>query len=107
MSQVKRKCIFVLGMLADETSFLSHTLSLLGLTLPKSIQPGMPDNPKGHFESHNITLFHDELLASISQSWDSFTSIPDDWYDSESAADAVERLVELFIEDYPGMSLWF
>ena len=102
MSPAKRKCIFALGMLAGETSFLSHTLSLLGPNQPVSIQPEIPANRKGYFESHKVALFHDELLTSIPRRWDSFAPIPNDWYDSESTFKAVERLGEIFIEDYPG-----
>jgi len=56
------RIFLISGMHRCGTSYLAHALSFLGLELPKSIQGGAPDNPKGHFESFNVTQVHDSLF---------------------------------------------
>ncbi|HYD87717.1 MAG TPA: glycosyltransferase [Vitreimonas sp.] len=60
----------VAGMHRSGTSAVSRVLSLLGAELPLTLmQPGF-DNPKGFWESAKVAALNDEILGSISSSWD-------------------------------------
>ena len=97
-----RQIFMVTGMHRSGTSYLTQTLSLLGLQLPISIQPGQQDNPKGHFESFRITNFHNHLLNYMDLSWDTFVSPPEHWFLSETAQQAMLGLSAFVERDYPG-----
>jgi len=104
MHNQNNKFFFILGMHRSGTSYLAHTLSFLGLELPKSIQPGAEDNPKGHFEPFNISHYHDQLLQSLGLSWDSFVSPTEDWFESNQATEAVYVLSKKIEEEFSGNS---
>jgi GT2 family glycosyltransferase len=84
------------------TSYLAHALSFLGLELPKSIQGGAPDNPKGHFESFNVTQVHDSLFKEQGLSWDTFVSFDEAWFSSEQARESVSILSRKVLDEYNG-----
>ena len=84
------------------TSYLAQTLSFMGLELPNSIQPGSPDNLKGHFESLKITQFHDNLLNELNFSWDTFIFPPESWFSSEYAERSIQELTKNFQREFPG-----
>jgi len=92
----------IAGMHRSGTSYLAKSLSLLGLRLPKSIRPGSFDNPKGHYESFDIAQYHERLLSKMDLSWDTFISLPEKWFVSEQARQAVVDLCERVKRDYPG-----
>lgn len=102
MNELNRRIFFILGGHRSGTSYLAQALSFLGLELPDSIQPGAPDNPKGHFESLKITKFHDELLNKLNASWETFSSIPADWFSSADAENAIQELAEIVKREFPG-----
>lgn len=84
------------------TSLFTKVLSDLGLNLPGSIQPGAPDNPKGHFESLRIVQYHDELLAKKNTSWGSF-EINDIGSDSDIDKEIIiKELKQILNEEFPG-----
>ena len=99
---MSKRIFFIAGMHRSGTSYLAETLSFLGLELPNSIQPGGKDNPKGHFESFNITQYLDGLLAELGMSWDTFISIPDGWFSSEYAEKATQELCDKLHGDFTG-----
>lgn len=99
---MRRRIFFVLGMHRSGTSYLTQVLSLMGLDLPISIQPGSEDNPKGHFESFNISRTHDSFFSGLNSSWDTFLPIPEVWFSSEYAKQAIFGLIKDFSIDFPG-----
>ena len=84
------------------TSYLAQTLSLLGLELPLSVQPGAEDNPKGHFEPFFVAEYHESLLTDMNLSWDTFISPTENWFSSEYADKAIGELSDKIKSDYPG-----
>jgi GT2 family glycosyltransferase len=98
------KNIFLIsGMHRSGTSYLAHALSFLGLELPSSIQEGYVDNPKGHFESFNITHIHDELLKIRNLKWDTIIS-PDDTVALVSTTDVTAWLGSKIESEFSGVS---
>ena len=60
----------IAGMHRSGTSAVSRVISLLGAELPQTLmQPGF-DNPKGFWESASVAALNDDILASMSSSWD-------------------------------------
>ena len=92
----------IAGMHRSGTSYLAKSLSLLGLRLPKSIRPGSPDNPKGHYESFDVAQYHERLLTKMNLSWDTFILPPEEWFVSEHEIKAVVDLCNKVKRDYPG-----
>ena len=90
----------IAGMHRCGTSYLAKSLSLLGLELPKSIRPGAPDNPKGHYEPFAITQYHESLLSEMGLSWDSIASPSEEWFSSAHAVQVVEELSNKIVEEY-------
>lgn len=68
----KRTCVLVLGMHRSGTSAITRALSLLGAALPKDLVGGNSSNPLGHWEPVSLVLLHDQLLAELGESWDSW-----------------------------------
>lgn len=93
MIKKSRQAIIVLGMHRSGTSALAGALGLLGARLPARQLPPQPDNPKGYFESEQITHIHERLLAAAGTTWFAIDRIPDKWFGSEQAAPFVEELV--------------
>ena len=102
MSELRKRIFFIAGMHRSGTSFLTQALSFMGLDLPISIQPGAPDNPKGHFESFNIAQFHGRLLHEIGSSWDTFSPPPKSWFSSEYAEKSILKLSHMILSEFPG-----
>ena len=92
----------IAGMHRSGTSYLAKSLSLLGLRLPKSIRPGSPDNPKGHYESFDVAQYHEHLLTGMELSWDTFVLPPEEWFASKHAGQAAVDLCKKVKRDYPG-----
>ena len=99
---MKKRIFFVLGMHRSGTSYLTQTLNIMGFKLPNSIQSGALDNSKGHFESLNVSKFHDNILDSFNASWDSFIPPPKGWFSSEYAESSINELSKNFSTDFPG-----
>ena len=98
---MNRRIFFVAGMHRSGTSYLTQTLSLLGLKLPVSKCTGAPENPKGHFEPFDITQYFDNLLAGMDLSWDTFFLPPESWFLSEYADQAEAELSIILNREYP------
>jgi hypothetical protein len=67
---MRRHGILVLGMHRSGTSALTGILNILGADAPAKLVAGNEHNPRGYWESPEIMAIHDELLASLSASWD-------------------------------------
>ncbi|MGI4793267.1 MAG: sulfotransferase family protein [Janthinobacterium lividum] len=80
-------------------------LSLLGCATPKNLMPGNYANPKGYFESLDLALLHDELLASIGSTWSDWRAVPPEWFVSVEAEIYRDRIATVFHRNYENSEL--
>lgn len=60
-----KRIIVVLGMHRSGTSAITRGLQVLGVDLGDNLWPAGPDNPKGFWESSEITSFNESLLKKL------------------------------------------
>ncbi len=72
----ERRCVLVLGMHRGGTSVVTRIISLLGADLPQSLMRSKEDNPRGYWESSELTRLHDQLLACGGSRWDDWQPFP-------------------------------
>ncbi|MFV0514697.1 MAG: sulfotransferase [Jhaorihella sp.] len=95
-----RTALIVLGMHRSGTSALSGVLAQMGADLPRALMEPDEINPKGFFESTKLTYLNEELLGSAGHRWFSYNPVPSDWFASPTAAEFLERAVEVIHEEY-------
>jgi hypothetical protein len=100
------RAIVVLGMHRSGTSALTRVISLLGADLPKDLIPANVANEAGFWESHELMVIHDELLASAGSYWDDWRRLNPDWYRSPAAAAFHERVLSVLRNDYASSQLF-
>src|SRR5271163_4686483 len=76
------QALLVLGMHRSGTSALTRVFSLLGANLPKSVIGPDLNNQAGYWESVELNIIHDELLASAGSQWDDWRAFNPDWLQS-------------------------
>src|SRR5580658_5857134 len=81
------QALLVLGMHRSGTSALTRVFSLLGADLPNNMLDANPTNEAGHWESLDLMVGHDELLASAGSRWDDWRAFNPDWDQSGVAED--------------------
>src|SRR5438067_8461577 len=104
-----RPVVMVLGMHRSGTSLCSHVLSALGLDMTDNMAPPYaasvgPDNPKGHWERHELIEFHDRILGFFNRGY--YTSfhdfgLPVAWW-AEPQVVEVRREITAFLEQRMG-----
>ena len=70
-----RTCILVLGMHRSGTSAITGVLRLLGVQMPKSLMDANQFNETGFWESQELFLMNDRLLAELGSSWTDWKAI--------------------------------
>lgn len=58
------RILVITGMHRSGTSMIAHWLQICGLYLGKDLLPGVPSNPKGHFEDIDFVRLHMDILKS-------------------------------------------
>ncbi|MCP4702624.1 MAG: glycosyltransferase [Gammaproteobacteria bacterium] len=71
-----KELIIVTGMHRSGTSALTRLINLLGADLPGTLMPANEDNPKGYWESREITKLNNEILATLDSHWCDDRSLP-------------------------------
>lgn len=97
---MNKTAIFILGMHRSGTSAIAGMINCLGATLPKTLMPPQPDNPKGFFESDVIMTACDKMLANAGSAWDDWRAINISSFESGWKAEAVSVLESEF-DDAP------
>lgn len=93
MAVENKNAILVAGMHRSGTSALTRVFSLLGADLPKHLAPALPDNNEtGFWESVDLMVEHDALLASAGSFWSDWTEFNPDWYAS-AEADKYKKII--------------
>jgi hypothetical protein len=82
------------------TSAVARVLSLLGADLPKNLIAPASDNPRGFWESTALWALHEELLAALGSSWDDWTRLPADLFETQTANRFRARLLALLEADF-------
>jgi len=100
--------VCTLGMHRSGTSLVSRMLNLLGVELgPSESMLGIAaDNPKGHWEHHEITLLNEEILAAFGGSWHEPPALPEAWTSDPRLADVRDRAEQLLMRDFGTSSMW-
>jgi hypothetical protein len=76
------------------TSAVTRVLSLLGADLPGDLMPPLAgNNARGFWESRGLESIHNELLAAAGSSWDDWTRLAPEWFDSPVSARFRARLL--------------
>ncbi len=101
------RCILVLGMHRSGTSAFTRVLSLLGADLPRNLMPAQPQiNDAGFWESYDLYLIHEQLLASAGSSWHDFRAFDRDWMKSTTAEAFRRRIAAQLQQDFAGSDLF-
>lgn len=110
MGHVRRRniprALLVLGMHRSGTSALARVFSLLGAKLPRNLVGANPTNEAGHWESLDLMLSHDELLATAGSQWDDWRIFNSDWIHSGVAEDYRQKLLGILKNDFNGSPLF-
>ncbi len=89
----RKHALLVLGMHRSGTSAMVGVLNLLGASVPRNLI-------SGHFESKDLIVVHDELLASAGLAWDDTGPLSADWYHSPAAEHFEQRLLAFLRNDF-------
>ena len=88
------------------TSAFTRALNLLGVDLPGNLMLPAPDNVRGFWESKDLAAIHDELLAAAGTSWDAWTRVEPDWFESHACGRFRARLLVLLAADFGASRLF-
>ena len=100
------RAIMVLGMHRSGTSALTRVFGLLGADLPKNLMPADASNPTGHWESNDLYVIHDRLLASAGSSWHDWRAFNPDWFASPAARPFADEILAVLRKDFAGSRLF-
>lgn len=107
MSEYSKNAILVAGMHRSGTSALTRVFSLLGADLPKRLAPALPNNNEtGFWESVDLMVEHDALLASAGSFWNDWTEFNPDWYASAEAGKYKKIIGDIVRQDFAESSLF-
>jgi|GEM_PF-3090089 len=95
-----KEAIIIVGMHRSGTSALTRILSLLGFSLPQKLMIGGSDNIKGNWEPARVMKIHDEAFASIGSSWNDYFSFPQAWFDSVTANNLSEKIIDFLAKEF-------
>lgn len=100
--------VFVLGMHRSGTSALARIVNLLGIPMGKADDLLLADaaNPRGYWESGNLSTFQEHLLGLLGGSWDEPPALPIGWEQNARLSSAVGRGRQLFRQIYGDLRLW-
>jgi len=101
-----RTAILILGMHRSGTSALTRMFSLVGCALSKTLIGSHEGNELGHWESHTIAAFDEELLGSAGSAWDDFQPVHPEWYRSPLLPRFIERGSALLNHEYDDAPLF-
>lgn len=101
-----RTALLVLGMHRSGTSAFARVFNLLGADLAKTLLPPSVDNRLGFWESRELLVLHDAILASAGTTWDDWTRFSPDWYDSTLATRFRENLLAYLVQDFGASTLF-
>ncbi len=96
----KKIALLVAGMHRSGTSALTHTLSILGYSLPRNILPANPTNEAGHWEPEDIVSLNEEILAFAGTAWDDILPFDLHRYNSSIIDGFRERALALLEREY-------
>jgi GT2 family glycosyltransferase len=103
----RKTALLVLGMHRSGTSAVTRVASLLGADLPQKLMPSSKnENDLGFWESIELYMLHEELLASGGSYWDDWRRFNPDWYDSPAAETFTKRCIDYLQKDF-GSSYFF
>ena len=88
------------------TSALTGLLVQLGAQAPKSLMRPNIDNPLGYWESAALFDFHERVLRSAGTSWDTWTQLLPEFFDSPAAADIADEFQRLLEQEFGSASLF-
>jgi hypothetical protein len=100
------RAVAVLGMHRSGTSALTRVISLLGADLPKNLMHPSPENEAGYWESGDLVVIHDEILASGGSYWHDWRAFNPDWYASPAAPIFRQRVLNVLRNDYANAQLF-
>lgn len=107
MAVDNKNAILVAGMHRSGTSALTRVFSLLGADLPKRLAPALPNNNEtGFWESVDLMVEHDALLASAGSFWSDWSEFNPAWYASAEAIKYKKIISEIIQEDFAESSLF-
>lgn len=107
MATYTKNAILVAGMHRSGTSALTRVFSLFGADLPKHLAPALPNNNEtGFWESLDLMVEHDALLASAGSFWSDWTEFNPTWYSSAEASKYKSIIGEIVQKDFVDSSLF-
>lgn len=105
-SIVTKQALLILGMHRSGTSALTRVFNLLGADLPRNILGAGNGNETGHWESTDLIVIHDEMLAAAGTDWHDWRAVNPDWINSTAANAIKQRLLAVLCQDYADSTLF-
>ena len=105
-TKLDNRALLILGMHRSGTSATAGVLQRLGLDLGADLMESKADNPKGFFESNDITFLNDEILALLNRPWEDPRALPEGWQDDPRFYAYQERLRVLLVREFSGKAVW-
>ena len=94
--------ILIAGMHRSGTSVVTRLCNLLGADIGGDLMPATPDNPKGYWENQASFDVHAALFQTYGMAWNSLPSLPEDWLETEAAANAGGALGAILTGEFSG-----
>jgi hypothetical protein len=88
------------------TSAITRVFSILGADLPRNLLGANPTNESGHWESSDLMILHDDLLATAGSRWDDWCAFNPDWIRC-GVAEGYKRKLHAFLQSDFGSSALF
>ncbi len=107
MKEKSKQAFLIAGMHRSGTSALTRALSFMGADLPENLASALPDNNEtGFWESVDLMILHDKLLASAGSSWKDWTPFNTTWYKSAVADKFMNKILSVVQNDFADSSLF-
>ena len=103
----KRNAVIILGMHRSGTSALMGALHLCGVELGSNLMPPIPgNNEKGFWENRDIYDLNELLLKELNSSWDDVQILPDQWWETNTAAKYKREVLKIIKRDLSESNFW-
>jgi hypothetical protein len=96
-----KTAIVISGMHRSGTSSIAGVVSKLGAALPAGkLLASKPDNPRGFFESEEINLLNDRILAECGTNWSDWRAVNNEWPSNPKYPAFLEAATRLLDQEY-------
>ena len=100
LKEAGRIGVMVLGMHRSGTSAITRVLSFLGCDLPQNVMGPSEGNAQGHWESNEVVVLNQAILASAGNEWDDWLPFNRGWFESPVKKDFLARAIAVLDTEF-------